>query len=183
MNDDGVRVTSTQLLGPDDVARTVARIAHQIIEKTAVDTKPTQRVVLLGIPSGGVLLAHRLSHKIEEFSGVKIPVGSLDITLYRDDQSSGARSRGSTSPRKSPRTTSSSPTPSWRPSTASTASTPRCARSPTLWHCVRRFSTERSTSSQLITPSPECLAWRLPLPSSPTSLSAPAWRTGVSWPR
>lgn len=74
-----------ELLGEDDVARTVARIAHQIIEKTALDGEDSPRVVLLGIPSGGVPLAARLAAKITEFSGVDIFHGSLDITLYRDD--------------------------------------------------------------------------------------------------
>ncbi|MDN6259224.1 MAG: bifunctional pyr operon transcriptional regulator/uracil phosphoribosyltransferase, partial [Corynebacterium sp.] len=55
---DGTTVT---LLGPDDVGRTVARIAHQIIEKTALDAPGSDRVVLLGIPSGGVPLAARLA--------------------------------------------------------------------------------------------------------------------------
>lgn len=77
--------TTVELLGSDDVARTVARIAHQIIEKTALDSPEAGRVMLLGIPSGGVPLADRLAAKIEEFSGVAVPVGALDITLYRDD--------------------------------------------------------------------------------------------------
>lgn len=77
--------TTVELLGSDDVARTVARIAHQIIEKTALDSPDADRVMLLGIPSGGVPLADRLAAKIEEFSGVAVPVGALDITLYRDD--------------------------------------------------------------------------------------------------
>ena len=74
-----------ELLSSDDVSRTVARIAHQIIEKTALESADAPRVILLGIPSGGVPLAQRLAHKIEEFSGVAVPWGSLDITLYRDD--------------------------------------------------------------------------------------------------
>ncbi|SMG37011.1 pyrimidine operon attenuation protein / uracil phosphoribosyltransferase [Corynebacterium pollutisoli] len=77
--------TTIELLGSDDVARTVARIAHQIIEKTALDSPDAGTLMLLGIPSGGVPLAERLAAKIEEFSGVAVPVGALDITLYRDD--------------------------------------------------------------------------------------------------
>ena len=73
------------LLDADQVSRTVARIAHQIIEKTALDGDNASRVVLLGIPSGGVPLAERLRAKILEFSGVDLFQGSLDITLYRDD--------------------------------------------------------------------------------------------------
>lgn len=85
MSENGTNANVTELLSSDDVARTVARIAHQIIEKTALDSPGAARVILLGIPSGGVPLAHRLATKIAEFSGVDIPSGSLDITLYRDD--------------------------------------------------------------------------------------------------
>ncbi|MET9215758.1 MULTISPECIES: bifunctional pyr operon transcriptional regulator/uracil phosphoribosyltransferase PyrR [unclassified Nocardia] len=76
-----------ELLSPSDVNRTVARIAHQIIEKTALDSGDADapRVVLMGIPTRGTTLANRLAAKIEEFSGVRPALGSLDITLYRDD--------------------------------------------------------------------------------------------------
>lgn len=73
------------LLDADQVSRTVARIAHQIIEKTALDGQNSRRVVLLGIPSGGVPLAARLAEKIQRFTGVEVFQGSLDITLHRDD--------------------------------------------------------------------------------------------------
>lgn len=79
---------TVELLSADDVARTIARIAHQIIEKTALDSATIEGnipVQLLGIPSGGVPLAQRIAAAIEEFSGVAVPVGSLDVTLYRDD--------------------------------------------------------------------------------------------------
>ena len=64
-----------------DVSRVVDRIAHQILEKTqgAADT------VLLGIPTRGVPLARRLAARISTFEDVTVPVGVLDITLYRDD--------------------------------------------------------------------------------------------------
>ena len=81
---DGTR-TTVELLSAQDVGRTIARIAHQIIEKTALDSPDAAPVMLLGIPSGGVPLARRIADAIEEFSGVSVPVGSLDITLYRDD--------------------------------------------------------------------------------------------------
>ena len=71
-----------------DVGRTISRIAHQIIEKTALDdpgVPDAPHVVLLGIPTRGVTLARRLAAKIAEFSGVTVPHGALDITLYRDD--------------------------------------------------------------------------------------------------
>ncbi|GAA1473345.1 bifunctional pyr operon transcriptional regulator/uracil phosphoribosyltransferase PyrR [Corynebacterium felinum] len=74
-----------ELLSAEDVSRTIARIAHQIIEKTALDAPDASPVLLLGIPSGGVPLAQRLQEKIAQFTGTKVPVGSLDITLYRDD--------------------------------------------------------------------------------------------------
>ena len=79
--------SSRELLSAADVSRTIARIAHQIIEKTALDadSPDTPRVVLIGIPTRGTSLATRLVAKIEEFSGVRPGLGSLDITLYRDD--------------------------------------------------------------------------------------------------
>lgn len=73
-----------ELLSAGDVARTIARIAHQIIEKTALDAEGRE-LILLGIPRRGAPLARRLSARIAEFSGVTVPTGVLDITLYRDD--------------------------------------------------------------------------------------------------
>ncbi|MDQ4103343.1 MAG: bifunctional pyr operon transcriptional regulator/uracil phosphoribosyltransferase PyrR [Actinomycetota bacterium] len=55
-------------------------MAHQIIERTA-----PQQVVLVGILTRGVPLAHRLADRIREFGGISPSVGALDITLYRDD--------------------------------------------------------------------------------------------------
>jgi pyrimidine operon attenuation protein / uracil phosphoribosyltransferase len=77
--------TSRELLSAADVGRTIARMAHQIIEKTALDSADGPRVVLLGIPTRGTTLAERLAERVEVFSGVRPPLGSLDITLYRDD--------------------------------------------------------------------------------------------------
>jgi pyrimidine operon attenuation protein / uracil phosphoribosyltransferase len=76
-----------ELLSAQDVGRTVARMAHQIIEKTTLDSADpaVPRVVLIGIPTRGTTLAERLATRIEEFAGTRPPVGSLDITLYRDD--------------------------------------------------------------------------------------------------
>ena len=74
-----------EILSAGDVARTVARMAHQIIEKTALDAPSAPAVVLMGIPSRGAPLARRLALKIAEFSGVEVPTGTLDVTLYRDD--------------------------------------------------------------------------------------------------
>jgi pyrimidine operon attenuation protein/uracil phosphoribosyltransferase len=75
-----------ELLSAADVTRTIARIAHQIIEKSALDADTdAPRVVLVGIPTRGTTLANRLAVKVAEFSGVRPATGSLDITLYRDD--------------------------------------------------------------------------------------------------
>jgi pyrimidine operon attenuation protein/uracil phosphoribosyltransferase len=74
-----------ELLSSADVARTVARIAHQLIEKTALDAPGALRVVLLGIPTRGSTLATRLADRVAEFSGVRPDLGVLDTTLYRDD--------------------------------------------------------------------------------------------------
>jgi pyrimidine operon attenuation protein/uracil phosphoribosyltransferase len=74
-----------ELMSAADVSRTIARIAHQIIEKTALDGADAPRVVLLGIPTRGVTLASRLARNITEFSAVAVAAGALDVTLYRDD--------------------------------------------------------------------------------------------------
>ena len=74
-----------ELLSAGDVARTVARMAHQVIERTALDVPDSPPVVLLGIPTRGAPLAARLAARIAEFSGVAVPTGVLDVTLYRDD--------------------------------------------------------------------------------------------------
>jgi pyrimidine operon attenuation protein / uracil phosphoribosyltransferase len=69
------------IMSGSDLQRVVDRIAHQILEKTSGATG----TVLLGIPTRGVPLAKRLASRIHAFEGVDVPVGSLDITLYRDD--------------------------------------------------------------------------------------------------
>ncbi|BBY88585.1 bifunctional pyr operon transcriptional regulator/uracil phosphoribosyltransferase PyrR [Mycolicibacterium tokaiense] len=74
-----------ELLSAADVSRTISRMAHQIIEKTALDGEDSPRVVLLGIPTRGADLAARLAGQITEFSGIAVEYGCLDITLYRDD--------------------------------------------------------------------------------------------------
>ncbi|SFQ51122.1 pyrimidine operon attenuation protein / uracil phosphoribosyltransferase [Amycolatopsis arida] len=74
-----------ELLSAGDVARTIARMAHQVIEKTALGAGTMAPPVLLGIPTRGTPLAARLAARIIEFSGVEVPAGALDVTLYRDD--------------------------------------------------------------------------------------------------
>jgi len=68
------------VLSAADVSRTIDRMAHQIIENL-----DPAAAVLMGIPTRGVPLAKRLAARIEVFCGKLMPVGSLDITLYRDD--------------------------------------------------------------------------------------------------
>jgi pyrimidine operon attenuation protein/uracil phosphoribosyltransferase len=69
------------VLAAADLQRVVDRIAHQILEKTHGGADTT----LLGIPTRGVPLARRLASRIHAFEGVDLPVGGLDVTLYRDD--------------------------------------------------------------------------------------------------
>jgi pyrimidine operon attenuation protein/uracil phosphoribosyltransferase len=63
------------------IGRALTRIAHEILERN----KGTDGVVLVGLRSRGIELARRLSRKIKEIEGVEVPVGALDVTLYRDD--------------------------------------------------------------------------------------------------
>jgi len=69
------------ILTETDLQRVVDRIAHQILEKT----QGAQGTLLLGIPTRGVPLARRLAARIKAFEGLDVPVGVLDVTLYRDD--------------------------------------------------------------------------------------------------
>ena len=80
-----VRMSDTAILGPPDIARIVDRLAHQIVESIAKASDPSLAPALLGIPTRGVPLAHRLARRIQDFGGPALAVGSLDITLYRDD--------------------------------------------------------------------------------------------------
>jgi pyrimidine operon attenuation protein / uracil phosphoribosyltransferase len=82
---DAGRAAARELLSPADVTRTVARIAHQIIEKTAFGPDNPDELVLVGIPTGGAVLARRLADAIRQFSGAAPAVGTVDPTLYRDD--------------------------------------------------------------------------------------------------
>jgi pyrimidine operon attenuation protein / uracil phosphoribosyltransferase len=70
-----------EVLDADDVQRALTRIAHEVLERN----KGAQSLVLLGIPTRGVPLAHRLAARIGDVEGTSVPVGSLDITMYRDD--------------------------------------------------------------------------------------------------
>jgi pyrimidine operon attenuation protein/uracil phosphoribosyltransferase len=70
-----------ELLNKNDIDRALTRIAHEIIEKN----KGTENLCLVGIQRGGVHLAKRLATEIKNIEKRDIPVGSLDIALYRDD--------------------------------------------------------------------------------------------------
>ena len=72
------------ILDEQGIKRTLTRISHEIIEKN----KGTEDLVFIGIKRGGVPLAYRLAENISKIEGVKIPVGSVDITRYRDDNKS-----------------------------------------------------------------------------------------------
>ena len=86
----GAPPTGGALLSAGDVGRVVDRMAHQLIERAA-STVPGSPdgglgdLVLVGIPTRGAPLARRLAARIEAFSGTRVDVGTVDITLYRDD--------------------------------------------------------------------------------------------------
>ncbi|OAQ21512.1 bifunctional pyr operon transcriptional regulator/uracil phosphoribosyltransferase PyrR [Thermosulfurimonas dismutans] len=71
------------LAGAEEIERTLTRLTHEIIEKN----RGCQNLILVGIRTGGVPIARRIQKKIAEIEGIKLPVGTLDISLYRDDWS------------------------------------------------------------------------------------------------
>jgi pyrimidine operon attenuation protein/uracil phosphoribosyltransferase len=68
-------------LDSGDISRALTRISHEILERN----KGHEDLVLLGIPTRGVHLARRIADRIERVEGVRVPVGTLDATMYRDD--------------------------------------------------------------------------------------------------
>jgi pyrimidine operon attenuation protein/uracil phosphoribosyltransferase len=74
-------MSERQILDADDLRRALTRVAHEIVERNG----GTDDLVLVGIRSRGVPLARRLAALIEQHEGASLPVGSLDITFYRDD--------------------------------------------------------------------------------------------------
>lgn len=72
-----------QLMSASEIDRTLVRLAHEVLEKT----NDLDRLAFVGIKRRGVPLAQRLAAKIESLETLKIPVGILDINLYRDDLS------------------------------------------------------------------------------------------------
>jgi pyrimidine operon attenuation protein/uracil phosphoribosyltransferase len=77
------------VMDAEGIERSLTRVAYQILEKN----KGVEDLVLVGIQKGGVLLAERLAKKISQIEGVPIPVGKLDITLYRDDIMTSGKAR------------------------------------------------------------------------------------------
>ena len=77
----GVFVARTRVMSRDDLNRAVWRMAHEIIEHN----HGLERVVLVGLQTGGVPLAHKLGTALEQIEGEAPPVGSLDVAFYRDD--------------------------------------------------------------------------------------------------
>jgi pyrimidine operon attenuation protein/uracil phosphoribosyltransferase len=77
----GPQASWKAVLTPDEIRRALSRVAHEILERT----HGGEGVVLLGIPTRGVPLARRLAARMGAFEGATISVGSLDVTLHRDD--------------------------------------------------------------------------------------------------
>ncbi|MGH3386904.1 MAG: bifunctional pyr operon transcriptional regulator/uracil phosphoribosyltransferase PyrR [Nocardioidaceae bacterium] len=81
------------VLDGDDIGRALTRISHEILERN----KGAADLMILGIPSRGVPLAERIAARLSAAEGATVPVGSLDVTMYRDDlQLRPARTLGHT---------------------------------------------------------------------------------------
>lgn len=74
-------MSSRRVMDEADIRRSITRIAHEIVERNHEGSE----IVLLGIPSRGVPLAHRLAEAIVSAGGQKVEPGALDVTMYRDD--------------------------------------------------------------------------------------------------
>ena len=70
-----------KLLGKNEIQRSIVRIAYEIIEKNS----NLERMVLIGIRTRGEYLAQRLHELIKKYAGISLPLGTLDVTFYRDD--------------------------------------------------------------------------------------------------
>jgi pyrimidine operon attenuation protein / uracil phosphoribosyltransferase len=76
-------MSGRQIMTADEIRRAIVRISHELVEKQA----GTAGLALVGIQRRGVPLARRLADAVDEHEGVRLPVGALDITFYRDDLS------------------------------------------------------------------------------------------------
>ncbi|MGV9193016.1 bifunctional pyr operon transcriptional regulator/uracil phosphoribosyltransferase PyrR [Microbacterium sp. MC2] len=74
-------MSTRTVLHEADIARALTRISHEILESN----KGPDRLVILGIPTRGVTLADRIASLVGDIAGTPIPVGALDVTMYRDD--------------------------------------------------------------------------------------------------
>ena len=74
-------MSTRTVLHEADIARALTRISHEILESN----RGADGLILLGIHTRGVTLAHRIGTLVSEFSGTTVPVGALDVTMYRDD--------------------------------------------------------------------------------------------------
>jgi pyrimidine operon attenuation protein/uracil phosphoribosyltransferase len=74
-------LSTRTVLSQADIARALTRISHEILESN----KGADDLVVLGIPTRGVVLADRLAEILSTISGSPVPVGSVDVTMYRDD--------------------------------------------------------------------------------------------------
>jgi pyrimidine operon attenuation protein / uracil phosphoribosyltransferase len=77
----GVFVARSQVMDADDVRRAIWRMAHEIVERN----HGLDNVVLIGLQTGGVLLAEAFAEALAEIDGSEVPVGTLDVALHRDD--------------------------------------------------------------------------------------------------
>lgn len=77
----GVFRARTRVMTSEDLTRAIRRIAHEILERNSGSSD----VVVIGLQTGGVELAHRLVDDMREIEGSEVPVGSLDATMHRDD--------------------------------------------------------------------------------------------------
>ncbi len=80
-------MSAKQIMSAQEISRAITRIAHEIVERN----RGVEGLVLAGIHTRGVPLARRLADRIEQFEGNQVPVGDLDIGLYRDDLASRSR--------------------------------------------------------------------------------------------
>jgi pyrimidine operon attenuation protein/uracil phosphoribosyltransferase len=78
---DGALPEGRTVLDARDISRALTRISHEILERN----KGIEGLVLLGIPTRGIHLARRIAERIAKVEGAEVPVGTLDITMYRDD--------------------------------------------------------------------------------------------------
>jgi len=76
-----VRLPARTVLQQADITRALTRISHEILESN----RGPDNLVILGIPTRGVVLAARIGSMLAEISGTAVPSGSLDVTMYRDD--------------------------------------------------------------------------------------------------